>query len=111
MNNKTIRQMINKYKTINDFLKNESLKVKMEIAYYFNTGKSEVITTEYFSALNKAVHDDIFMISKILQDYVGIDTRGLIQMIPGLGRDLNIFKLEDKIDDVIKLNVNKEEIK
>jgi len=100
-----LEKIFSRFKNIDDLIENASLKEKMDIAAYINTGKYEPINFETISRLEKYMNSPtgmVFVVSDWLTKYVGIDTRGMIKSQFPTGKQIDIFALEKKIGQRLK---------
>lgn len=98
-----IKSIFSKYNNHVDFIKNASLKEKMIIAKYLNTGKYDQDVEDFSKLDDKTVRNFGNM---LLVDYVGIDTRGIIRIDLGVGANIDLFKVEERINKNLNIYLN-----
>ena len=93
--------IMSKHKNLGHLLNHSSLKDKMIISYFLYTGKYGEISDTFMSSLDDCIKRGLD-VDCVLRNYVGIDTRGLLTFALVVGKYLDIFALEERIDNSFK---------
>lgn len=98
-----IKQTFLRHKDLDGFISSSSVKEKMEISAYLNTGKYDVLPDDLIKQFDDILKNSgEYVVFRLLEKFVGIDTRGMITMVFPIGKMVDIFAVEESMDKTFR---------